>query len=335
VSIFVEVLSKDKNKKVLKDFKGIKLLTSFFKIRELTIFAVLIFIGFVISLFTPYFLTTDNIMGVARSFSMTAMMAIGMTMVIITGGIDLSVGSVMGLASLITALSFEKGLPVIVCICAGLCVGLIFGLFNGLLITKINLPPFIATLGTLSIGRGLIYIITEGYPRTPDLPKSFVNIGQGYIIFPVPVIIMLILMFIFTIVMSKTRFGRYVYAIGGNEIASKLSGVKTKIVKLKVYILCSLICAIAGIVMYARLNSAESTAGTGAELDVIAAAVIGGASLSGGYGSIMGAVIGASLIGIISNGVVLLSINTYAQQAITGCVILIAVSIDMWRSKKD
>lgn len=328
-------LSVSNDKKKLQDFKGISLLISIFKIRELTILTVLIFIGFVISLFTPYFLTTDNIMGVARAFSMTAMMAVGMTMVVITGGIDLSVGSVMGLSSLMTAIAFENGFPVIVCIGTGLAVGLIFGLFNGLLITKVNLPPFIATLGSLSIGRGLVYIITEGYPRTPKLPEAFVFIGQGYFIFPIPVDIMLILMITFTIVMNKTRFGRYVYAIGGNEVASKLSGVKTAIVKLKVYILCSLTSAIAGIVMYARLNSAESTAGMGAELDVIAAAVIGGASLSGGYGSIVGAIIGAALIGIISNGIVLLNINTYAQQAITGCVILIAVSIDMWREKKD
>ncbi len=304
------------------------------KIRELTILAVIIILSIVISLFTPYFFTPNNLMGVARSFSMTAIMAIGMTMVIITSGIDLSVGSVMGFSALITAMSFEIGLPIPICILAGLAVGIVFGLANGLLITKISLPPFIATLGTLSIGRGLIYIITEGTPRTPALPPEFSFIGSGYIGLPVPVVIMLVLMVVFAIVMKKTRFGRYVYALGGNELASKLSGVNTDRVKTNVYVLCSLLAAVAGVVLYARLNSAESTAGYGAELDVIAASVIGGASMSGGYGSIIGAVIGAALIGIISNGVVLLHINTYAQQAITGLVILLAVSLDQISAKK-
>ncbi len=310
-------------------------LKAIFKYREMNILTVLIIVGLFISLFSPYFLTMNNIMGVTRSVSITAIMAIGMTMVIITGGIDLSVGSVMGLSALMTALSFQNGYPTIVAITVGLLVGIVSGLVNGLLITKVNLPPFIATLGTLSIGRGLIYIITKGFPVTPDVPAGYSFIGQGYLGFvPLPVIAMLILMVIFTIIMSRTRFGRHVYAIGGNEIASKLSGVKTDMTKILVYVLSGSISAVAGIILFARLSSAEPASGFGAELDVIAASAIGGASLSGGYGSIVGAIIGAALIGVISNGIVLLNINTYAQQAITGLVILIAVSIDMWRSKR-
>lgn len=212
----------------LGEKKKINPLLFVMKYREMNILIVLLIIGLFISLFSPYFLTMNNIMGVSRSFSITAIMAIGMTMVIITGGIDLSVGSVMGLSSLMTALSFQQGYPLFVAVMIGLLVGFTAGLINGLLITKVNLPPFIATLGTLSIGRGLIYVITKGFPITPDVPESYSFIGQGYLGFvPLPVVAMLILMLIFTIVMNKTRFGRHVYAIGGNEIAAKLSGVKT------------------------------------------------------------------------------------------------------------
>ena len=303
------------------------------KVRELNVFIALLVVGALISMFTPYFLTTNNLMGVFRSFSMTAIMSIGMVMVIITGGIDLSVGSAMGLSSLVTALCFSVGLPTGVCIAAGLAVGLVFGTVNGLLITGIGLPPFIATLGTLSIGRGLMYIITHGVPLTPDTPESFSVLGQGYLGFvPVPVIIMIVMVIVFSILMTKTRFGRHVYATGGNETAARLSGVKTNRVKMIVYIASSTIAALAGVISFSRYLSAEPASGFGAELDVIAAAAIGGASLSGGIGSVGGAVIGAALAGIIANGVVLMNINTYAQQAITGAVILIAVSMDVLRT---
>ncbi|CAM2157391.1 ribose ABC transporter membrane subunit [Pararobbsia alpina] len=308
---------------------------SLLKIRELNILSVLILVGIVISFFSPYFLTTDNLMGVFRSFSLVAIMAIGMMLVIITAGIDLSVGSVMGLSSLMTALAFQAGYGPIVAVLCGLAVGLIVGSFNGLLITLIGLPPFIATLGTLSIGRGLMYIITKGVPVTPDIPDSFAYIGQGYIgLVPFPVVVMIVLTIIFAIVMRRTRFGRHVYATGGNEVAARLSGVRTHRVKFAVYVVSGLIASLAGVISFSRFVSAEPASGFGAELDVIAAAAIGGASLSGGAGSIEGAIIGAALAGIISNGVVLLNINTYAQQAITGCVILIAVSIDIWRIRR-
>ena len=305
------------------------------KIRELNILSVLILVGIVISIFSPYFLTTNNLMGVFRSFSLVGIMSIGMMLVIITGGIDLSVGSVMGLSSLMTALAFQHGLGPLPAVLSGLCAGLIVGAFNGFLITWIQLPPFIATLGTLSIGRGLMYIITKGVPLTPDVPDSFTFIGQGYFGFvPVPVVIMLLLTVCFSILMRRTRFGRHVYATGGNEVAARLSGVRTHRVKFTVYALSGLIAALAGVVSFSRFVSAEPASGFGAELDVIAAAAIGGASLSGGVGSVEGAIIGAALAGIITNGVVLLNIDTYAQQAITGFVILIAVSIDIWRVRR-
>ncbi len=310
-------------------------LTQLLRVRELNVFLALIVVGALIGVATPYFLTTNNLMGVFRSFSLTAIMSIGMVMVIITGGIDLSVGSVMGLSSLVTALGFGAGLPTAVCVGAGLLVGILFGAFNGLLITGIGLPPFIATLGSLSIGRGLMYIVTRGVPVTPDTPDIFSVLGQGYVSFvPVPVVIMFVMMIGFSVLMRRTRFGRYVYATGGNEQAARLSGVKTNRVKLIVYMLSGAIAALAGVISFSRYLSAEPASGFGAELDVIAAAAIGGASLSGGIGSVTGAVIGAALAGIIANGVVLMNINTYAQQAITGAVILIAVSLDVLRSRR-
>lgn len=303
-------------------------------VREFNVLLALLLVGFLISLATPYFLTTNNLMGVFRAFSLTAIMSIGMVMVIITGGIDLSVGSAMGLASLVTALAFEAGFPTGAAIGAGLATGLAFGLTNGLLITAIGLPPFIATLGTLSIGRGLMYMITHGVPVTPDTPELFSVLGQGYIgPVPVPVVIMLALMTVFAIIMLRTRFGRHVYATGGNEQAARLSGVKVGRVKLTVYVLSSTIASLAGVIGFSRYLSAEPASGFGSELDVIAAAAIGGASLAGGIGSVTGAVIGAALVGVIANGVVLLNINTYAQQAITGGVILIAVSLDVLRNR--
>jgi len=310
-------------------------LRGWLKIRELNILSVLILVGILISLFSPYFLTTDNLMGVFRSFSLIAIMSIGMMLVIITGGIDLSVGSVMGLSSLMTALAFQQGWGAVPAVLCGLGVGLAVGAFNGFLITRVELPPFIATLGTLTIGRGLMYIITKGVPVTPDIPDSFAYIGQGYIgLVPFPVVIMIVMTICFAILMRRTRFGRHVYATGGNEIAARLSGVRTNRVKFTVYVISGLIASLAGIISFSRFVSAEPASGFGAELDVIAAAAIGGASLSGGAGSVEGAIIGAALAGIISNGVVLLNINTYAQQAITGCVILIAVSIDIWRIRR-
>lgn len=301
--------------------------------REVNVLLALLLVSAGISLATPYFLTTDNLMGVFRSFSTTAIMSIGMVMVIITGGIDLSVGSVMGLAGLVTALAFDNGLSTIASVSCGLGVGLAFGLTNGLLVTVGRLPPFIATLGTLSIGRGLMYIVTKGVPVTPDTPEVFSVIGQGYVGYvPAPVIMMLVLALVFSVLMTYTTFGRHVYATGGNEQAAWLSGVNTERIKLSVYTLSGVIASLAGIVSFSRFLSAEPASGFGMELDVIAAAAIGGASLAGGVGSVLGSVIGAALTGIIANGVVLMNINTYAQQAITGAVILIAVSIDVWRN---
>ena len=305
-------------------------------VKELNILLALIVLCAFLSVASPYFLTTDNALGVARAFSLTAIAAIGQTMVIITGGIDLSVGSVLALSGLSTGLLLADGLPLVPSIIAGLGVGVLFGLCNGLLITGIGLPPFIATLGMLSIGRGLVYILTKGYPVTiPRGEDLLLQVGQGYVgQVPVPVIIMLVITVIATLFLSKTTLGRYIYAVGGNEEAARLAGINVNRVKLFVYTVSGLLSAISGIILLSRLVSAQPSAGLGFELPVIAASIIGGTSLLGGEGTVLGAVLGAAIIGVLENGMVLLGVNTYAQQAVTGAVVLLAVALDIWQKRR-
>jgi ribose transport system permease protein len=305
-------------------------------VKELNILIALIALSTFLSFASPYFLTADNALGVARAFSLTAIAAIGQTMVIITGGIDLSVGSVLALSGLSTGMLLATGWPLVPSIVAGLLVGMIFGACNGLLITRVGLPPFIATLGMLSIGRGLVYVLTKGYPVTvPRGEDLLLQVGQGYVgIVPVPVIIMLAITVIATLFLSKTTLGRYVYAVGGNEEAARLAGIDVSRVKMFVYTVSGLLAAVSGIILLSRLVSAQPSAGLGFELPVIAAAIIGGTSLVGGEGTVLGAVLGAAIIGVLENGMVLLGVNTYAQQAVTGAVILVAVGLDMWQKRR-
>jgi len=305
-------------------------------VKELNILIALVALSTFLSFASPYFLTADNALGVARAFSLTAIAAIGQTMVIITGGIDLSVGSVLALSGLSTGMLLATGLPLVPSIVAGLLVGMVFGACNGLLITRVGLPPFIATLGMLSIGRGLVYVLTKGYPVTvPRGEDLLLQVGQGYVgIVPVPVIIMLVITVIATLFLSKTTLGRYVYAVGGNEEAARLAGIDVGRVKMFVYTVSGLLAAVSGIILLSRLVSAQPSAGLGFELPVIAAAIIGGTSLVGGEGTVLGAVLGAAIIGVLENGMVLLGVNTYAQQAVTGAVILVAVGLDMWQKRR-
>jgi ribose transport system permease protein len=305
-------------------------------VKELNILIALIALSTFLTFASPYFLTADNALGVARAFSLTAIAAIGQTMVIITGGIDLSVGSVLALSGLSTGMLLATGWPLVPSVVAGLLVGMIFGACNGLLITRVGLPPFIATLGMLSIGRGLVYVLTKGYPVTvPRGEDLLLQVGQGYVgIVPVPVIIMLVITVIATLFLSKTTLGRYVYAVGGNEEAARLAGINVGRVKMFVYTISGLLAAVSGIILLSRLVSAQPSAGLGFELPVIAAAIIGGTSLVGGEGTVLGAVLGAAIIGVLENGMVLLGVNTYAQQAVTGAVILVAVGLDMWQKRR-
>lgn len=305
-------------------------------IREFNILIAFVLLCVFLAIGSPQFLTSSNIFGVMRAFSLTAIMAVGMTLVIMTGGIDISVGSLLGLSALLAGVTLNAGWTSWAAVAAGILAATAFGLFNGLLVTRLQMPPFIVTIGTMSIGRGIIYVVTRGYPiSVPIDNQDFAVLGQGYVgPVPVPVVIMLVVALIGHVLLTQTRFGRYTAAIGGNELATRLSGVNVDRVKLLVYTLSGFFSGIAGIVLLARLVSVQPSAGLGYEMPVIAACVIGGASLAGGEGSIVGSLLGAALIGVLENGMVLLGINTYAQQAVTGAVILLAVGLDMWRKRR-
>lgn len=304
-------------------------------IKELNILIALMLLCALLAFLSPVFFTSNNLLGVARAFSLTAIAAIGQTMVIITGGIDLSAGSIIGLSSLSTGMLLASGWPSVPAILAGLAVGTAFGACNGLLITRLGLPPFIATLGTLSIGRGLIYVITQGYPVTAPRDELLLQIGQGYIgQIPMPVITMIVVTIVASLFLSRTTLGRYIYAVGGNEEAARLAGINVNRVKMFVYTMSGFLASISGIILLSRLVSAQPTAGLGQELPVIAASIIGGTSLIGGEGTALGALLGAAIVGVMENGIVLLGINTYAQQVVTGAVILLAVGVDIWQKRR-
>ncbi|MFN2183812.1 MAG: ABC transporter permease [Anaerolineae bacterium] len=303
--------------------------------REFNVVLAVILLSAVLAASSDAFLTTANLFSVMRAFSLTAIMAVGQTIVILTAGIDLSVGSIMGLSGLLTAMIIRDGYPVELAVVAGLVTGSGVGLCNGLMITKLRLPPFIATLGTLSMGRGLMYWITHGWPVTLSFEHPFLSLGQGYVgPIPVPVIVMLALYIAAAIFLSRTSIGRYIYAVGGNEQAARFSGIRVSSVKVLVYTISGFCCAISGLILLARMVSAQPMAGLGYELPVIAACAIGGTSLMGGEGTILGTLMGAALMGILQNGMVLVGIDTYAQQAVTGAVIVIAVTLDQWRQRR-
>jgi ribose transport system permease protein len=274
-------------------------------------------------------------LSVAKNFSAYAIAGIGVTLVIITGGIDLSIGSIFGFSGVIATMGLVNfNLPAFPAILLGLLTGALLGLVNGLFIVRLHLPPFIATLGMLSIARSLCYIITEGYPVVGITP-DFLFLGQGYILgIPTPIWLMACIAVIFSIFLNKTITGRRIYALGGNEEATKISGINTDVLKIMVYCVGGCLYAFSGIITASKLGIGQPTAGNGYELDAIAAVVIGGASLSGGVGTVAGTVIGAAIMGILRNALVLLSIKSHWQQFVIGCVIIIAVVLDQLRNTK-
>lgn len=298
-----------------------------------------------LSVASDSFLTVDNGMNVLRQTSINLCLSIGMTMIILSGGIDLSVGSVLAFSGAVTAGLLKNGIAlqrfdvliefsVFGAIAAGLVVGSLLGLFNGFVITRFKLPPFVATLAMLSIARGLTMLWTGGFPIT-GLGEKFGFIGTGYVFgVPMPVWISAALVAVFVLVTKRTRFGRYLYAVGGNERTAMLSGLNVKRIKLLVYTLGGGLSAVAGLLVTARLDSATPNAGFTYELDSIAAVVIGGTSLSGGRGSIFGTVLGCLIIGVLNNGLVLLNVSPFWQQIIKGLVILTAVAIDKMHQQK-
>ncbi|NSL51428.1 ABC transporter permease [Calidifontibacillus erzurumensis] len=291
-------------------------------------------ITIILSFLSPNFLSLNNIFNVLRQVSINALIAFGMTFVILTGGIDLSVGSILALSAALTAGFIAGGTDPILAMLIGLLAGALMGAFNGLIITKGKVAPFIATLATMTIFRGLTLVYTDGKPITGlSNSYSFELMGRGYFFgIPVPVVWMIASYAILYFLLKKTTFGRRVYAIGGNEEAAILSGIKANRVKVWVYTITGLLSALAGIILTSRLNSAQPTAGSAYELDAIAAVVLGGTSLSGGRGWIFGTLIGALIIGVLNNGLNLLNVSSFYQQVIKGGVILLAVLLDRKKS---
>lgn len=288
----------------------------------------------IVSILNPSFLEPLNILNLLRQVSINALIAFGMTFVILTGGIDLSVGSILALSSAFVANMMVAGFDPILAIIIGCLLGGVMGMVNGLLITQGKMAPFIATLATMTIFRGLTLVYTEGNPIT-GLGDSltFQLFGRGYQFgIPVPAITMIITFAILWVVLHKTSFGRKTYAIGGNEKAATVSGIKVSRVKIMIYTLAGLLSALAGAILTSRLNSAQPTAGTSYELDAIAAVVLGGTSLSGGRGRIVGTLIGALIIGTLNNGLNMLGVSSFYQMVVKGIVILIAVLIDRKKS---
>jgi ribose transport system permease protein len=284
----------------------------------------------VLSVLSDNFLTMNNWLNILRQVSINALIAFGMTFVILTGGIDLSVGSVLALASALTAGMMASGTDPVLAMLLGVLAGLVMGALNGIIITKGRVAPFIATLATMTIFRGATLVYTDGRPITGFTDSvAFQMIGRGYFLgIPVPVLLMLVIFGLLMFVLRKTTFGRYTYAIGGNEEASRLSGLRVDRIKIWVYSLTGGLSALAGIILTSRLNSAQPTAGTAYELDAIAAVVLGGTSLSGGRGWIFGTFVGALIIGVLNNGLNLLNVSSFYQQVIKGAVILLAVILD-------
>ncbi|MEN6500440.1 MAG: ABC transporter permease [Rectinema sp.] len=309
------------------------LIARFFSYRESAIFLALILLMISVTIFAPNFISGSNLYLVSRQISFVAIVGFGELFVILTGGIDLSVGSIMGLSGVISALAMAGQQPIWLSVLLGLFTGLACGLLNGVLISYVRIAPFIVTLGMQSFARGVILIITKGWPVT-NIPKSFLIVGQeDFLALPIPLWVTIFLGVIAHFVLSKTTFGRRTYAIGGNEQATFLSGINVKKIKVFLYMISGFMAAVVGIILVARFNSAQADTGTGWELDAIAAAVIGGTSLSGGSGSILGVIIGAAIMGVIRNGLVLMRVSAYWQTAVIGVIIVLAAVLDRIKNK--
>ncbi|WP_429001433.1 ribose ABC transporter permease [Vibrio cholerae] len=292
----------------------------------------LLFLVVVVSFLNPNFFTVDNLLNILRQTSVNAIIAVGMTLVILTAGIDLSVGSVLALCGAFAATLVAMEVPVLIAVPTALLAGATLGAISGIIIAKGKVQAFIATLVTMTLLRGVTMVYTDGRPISTgftDTADTFAWFGTGYALgIPVPVWLMVVVFAGAWYLLNHTRFGRYVYAVGGNESATRLSGINVDRVKIGVYAICGLLAALAGIIVTSRLSSAQPTAGMGYELDAIAAVVLGGTSLMGGKGRIMGTLIGALIIGFLNNALNLLDVSSYYQMIAKAVVILLAVLVD-------
>lgn len=288
----------------------------------------------ILSVTTSSFLTVGNFVTVLRQISMNALLAIAITYTIITIGVDLSIGSTVALGGVVVTLCIANGIPVILSIIIALAAGSLIGLANGFIISRTGMPQFIVTLAMQNVVRGLAYIVTDG-KSIRSTNETFNSIGNGSIFgVPIPIIIMIVLMLVFAAILNKTRFGRHMYAVGGNKEAAVYSGINVKNTQMMVFVIAGFLASFAGIILASRLYSGQPMVGVGFEGDAIAASVLGGVSFSGGSGTIGGAMIGVLLIGVLNNGMNLLKIGYYWQLIAKGLVILIAVYFDLNKKKK-
>ncbi|AUI66668.1 MULTISPECIES: ABC transporter permease [Glaesserella] len=319
-------------------------------LRKMAALAGLILLVIFFSVTNEFFFTSNNIMTVGLQTSTIALIGIGATCVILTGGIDLSTGSVVALSGVAAAMIVNAGVPVPLGMVLGILVGGACGLVNGILVTQMKLPPFIATLGMMMVARGLALYVTNAAPVS-GMPESFAALGNGALFkiveegpnglpkvvfagIPYPVIIMIFITVLFTFALTKLKVGRYIYAIGSNEEAARLSGIKTNVVKIYAYVASGLLSGLTGVILASRLVTAQPNGGVAYELDAIASAVVGGTSLMGGVGTIPGTLIGSFIIGVLRNGLNMNGVSSFVQMIVIGLVIIVAVSLDQLRQSK-
>ena len=309
-----------------------KMILSF---RELGILVSLAVICLVTAIINPVFITPENIIDVLRSISFTLICSVGMTFVLISAGLDLSVGSIIGLSGMLAGFCLVNQVNPVLAILVGLVGGVVIGLFNGFIIVRFKIPSLIVTLGTMYIARGVVYVVTQGRPFYP-FPDAFNQIGQGTLAgIPYSIYLAVLVVALGTWTLRKTTFGRSVYALGGNEEASRVAGIPIKRIKIMIYAIGALAASITGILMAARLSSAQAAAGNGWELTVIASVIIGGTSMFGGVGTMLGTVIGTTIMCVLTNAMVLMGVDVYWQKIVVGFIIILAVGLDTYGRSKN
>ncbi|MBR2189507.1 MAG: ABC transporter permease [Eubacterium sp.] len=307
----------------------------FLKMQESGVILVTIAFVIFVTIINSSFITGSNLVNVFRSSGFTLITGLGMTMVFIAGGLDISVGSTLAVGGTVSAMAAKAGAPVFVAVLLGLLVGFIIGIFNGLIVVYLKISPIIVTLGTQYIGRGIVYILTKGVAVYP-LPKTFQALEQTYIFnIPMIVIIAVILSVIAHIAMTKTTFGRSLYAVGGNVEAARISGIKTQATSMAAYVITAVCAAFTGVMMSARLGSGQASTGEGFEMTVIACVIIGGTSANGGSGTVLGTVIGALFMNILENSMTLMKISVYWQKVVIGLILIGAVILDQYRKERS
>lgn len=305
-------------------------------ISQVFVYLVLLFVFVFFSVLTKTFLSTKNLLNICRQVSMTGICAVGMTMVLLTGGIDISIGSIIALSGVVSAkLINDLGFGIFPAMVVGVLVGIVCGLISGIMVAHFEVPALIATLAMQTIARGFAFIMTQGIP-VYGLPESIKTLGRGYFLgIPIPVYILALVFFIGWWMLEQTSFGRHLYAIGGNEEVARLSGINVLVKKIQIYSLSGFFAGLSGVIMLSRLNSGQPATSEGFEMDVITAAVLGGVSVAGGQGKIINVVAGVLIMGMLSNGMTLMNLDEYWQWVAKGAVLLFAVAFDnMQRRRK-